>query len=87
MGDSTYVFKELVDGAKSGKNIRGALIGRNVHFPGTVTLIGERERIPTSSAELGAHLKKCFQESQEDHRVIGEATPAEVYFGNVLNVL
>jgi DhnA family fructose-bisphosphate aldolase class Ia len=34
LGDPTYIFKDLVDGAGAGKNVRGALIGRNVHFPG-----------------------------------------------------
>jgi hypothetical protein len=34
LGDPTYIFRDLVDGARAGNNVRGALIGRNVHFPG-----------------------------------------------------
>jgi DhnA family fructose-bisphosphate aldolase class Ia len=33
-GDPTDIFRQFVEGMKAGKNIRGALVGRNVTFPG-----------------------------------------------------
>jgi DhnA family fructose-bisphosphate aldolase class Ia len=33
-GDPTDILKQFVDGMKAGSNIRGALVGRNVIFPG-----------------------------------------------------
>jgi DhnA family fructose-bisphosphate aldolase class Ia len=33
-GDPTDILKQFVEGMKAGKNVRGALVGRNVMFPG-----------------------------------------------------
>jgi DhnA family fructose-bisphosphate aldolase class Ia len=33
-GDPTDIFKQFVEGMKAGRSIRGALVGRNVTFPG-----------------------------------------------------
>ena len=33
-GDPTGVIQDFVNGMKAGKNVRGALVGRNVTFPG-----------------------------------------------------
>jgi DhnA family fructose-bisphosphate aldolase class Ia len=34
VGDPTGIFKEFTKGMASGKNVRGALVGRNVLYPG-----------------------------------------------------
>lgn len=33
-GDPTPLFKEFISGMQAGKNVRGALVGRNILFPG-----------------------------------------------------
>lgn len=33
-GDPTDILRQFVEGMKAGKNVQGALVGRNVTFPG-----------------------------------------------------